>query len=521
MFVNTNVAALNAWRNLENTQMDMTGVLQQMSSGFRINTAADDPAGLAISQQMQSQIGGLNQAFQNSQSGISMLQTADGALGQIQNILQSMRSLASEAATATMNPTDTQNLQTEMNQYSSEITQITNTTQFNNLNLLGGAFGTASNPEQIQIGANQGQTLGVALGSADAYTLGITGQTASATNTAQTILDSGKAVTVAGATPGDAYSLAAAVTPWSVSTSGDTPAMFVNATVGNTGGVNLATADTATVQITTAGAVGTKGVIAVTDNGVTTNYTAAAVGTTGDFSGVKIGGNSFTFTTLNVAALGSASLTINPTQTVFTLSDTTTGGTDTATTNSIMATDQLQSVTMNSGATSFSFATNATAAAETSGTYTTVAITETAGAGSGAPAAPAGLTAATLAVTTTGSAGTGANGVLTTQASGGTGAINIESISNAQAAMTVIDTAINTLSGERANVGAYQNRLNFSSSDVQTTSQNLTAARGGIMNADMALEMANLSKDQVLMQSGVSMLAQANRVPDALLKLLP
>lgn len=374
MFVNTNVAALNAWRNLENTQNDMTGVLQQMSSGYRINTAADDPAGLAISQQMQSQIGGLNQAYQNSQSGISMLQTADGALGQIQNILQSMRSLASEAATATMNPTDTQNLQAEMNQYSSEITQITNTTQFNNLNLLGGAFGTASNPEQIQIGANQGQTLGVTLGSADAYTLGITAQTATATNTTQTVLDSGKTINVAGATPGDAYSIGSTVTPWNVSVSGDTGSIFNSATVGNTGGVSLTSADTATVQVITAGTATIKGQIAVTDNGVTTNYTAGLVGTTGTFTGVKIGGNSFSLNSLNVTATGSASLTINPTQTVFNLSDTTSGGAGSATTNGLMATDQQQSVTMNNGGTSFTFATNSTAAGQTSASYTTAAI---------------------------------------------------------------------------------------------------------------------------------------------------
>jgi flagellin len=222
MYVNTNVAAMNAWLNLENTQTQMTGTLQQLSSGYRINTAANDPAGLAISQQMQSEIDGLKQAYSNAQSGVSLLQTADGGLGQIQNILQSMRSLASEAATSTMNSTDTANLQTEMNQYAKEITQIANTTQFNNINLLGGAFGSANNPEQIQIGANQGQTLGITLGAADAYTLGITAQSATVSNSAQSVIDTGQAIQVAGATPGNVYSVSASVTPWSVSVSGDT-----------------------------------------------------------------------------------------------------------------------------------------------------------------------------------------------------------------------------------------------------------------------------------------------------------
>ncbi len=528
MYVNTNVAAMNALLNLENTQTQMTGTLQQLSSGYRINTAANDPAGLAISQQMQSQIDGLKQAYTNSQSGVSLLQTADGALGQIQNILQSMRSLASEAATSTMNNTDTANLQTEMNQYAKEITQISNTTQFNNINLLGGAFGTANNPEQIQIGANQGQTLGITLGAADAYTLGITAQSATVSNSGQNVLDTGQAINVAGATPGDAYSVGATVTPWSVSVANDSGGIFSGATVGNTGGVSLTSAQTATVQVLTAGSStsSTPAKIAVTANGVTTDYTATNNSSTAsDFSAVKIGGNAFTLTGLVTGTAGdSATVTINPTQTAFTVSDTTSGGSGSVTTNGVIATDQQQSVSMNNGNTSFTFSVNSTLANETTGPstgYTTGTISETGGTGTGTIAAPAALTSATLAVATTGNAGSGVNGVLSTQASAGSGAINIESVSNAQAALSVIDTAINSLSTERANVGAYQNRLNFASSNDQTSQQNLTAARAGIMDANMALQMAKLSKEQVLQQSGVAMLAQANQVPQALLKLLP
>ena len=527
MYVNTNVAAMNALLNLENTQTQMNGTLQQLSSGYRINTAANDPAGLAISQQMQSQIDGLKQAYTNSQSGVSLLQTADGALGQIQNILQSMRSLASEAATSTMNNTDTANLQTEMNQYAKEITQISNTTQFNNINLLGGAFGTANNPEQIQIGANQGQTLGITLGAADAYTLGITAQSANVTTPSQNVIDTAQTINVAGGTPNDSYSVGATVTPWSVSVANDTNGIFSGATVSNTGAVSLTSAQTATVQVLTAGSSSstspTQAVISVTTNGVTTDYTAGATGTTSNFTGVEIGGTAFTLTGLTTGTAGaSATVTIHPTQTNFTLSDTTSPGSGSVTTNGVIATDQQQSVSMNNGSTSFTFSVNSALAGETSASYTTAAITETAGAGTvTAATAPTAITGATLAVTATGNAGSGTNGVLSKQASAGSGAINIESVSNAQAALSVIDTAINSLSTERANVGAYQNRLNFASSNDQTSQQNLTAARAGIMDANMALQMANLSKEQVLQQSGVAMLAQANQVPQALLKLLP
>ncbi|EQD43332.1 flagellin domain-containing protein, partial [mine drainage metagenome] len=133
MFVNTNVAALNAWLNLSNTQNSMTSILQQLSSGLKINSAANNPAGLAISQQMQSEISGMNQAYQNSQTAINLFQTADSALGSIQSILQSMRSLASQASTSTNNSTDLQALQSEMNQYAQQITQISNDTNFNTL----------------------------------------------------------------------------------------------------------------------------------------------------------------------------------------------------------------------------------------------------------------------------------------------------------------------------------------------------------------------------------------------------
>ncbi len=193
MFVNTNVSALQAVLNLQNTTNSMDNVLQQLSSGLSINSAADNPAGLAISQQMQTQIDGLNQAQQNTQNGISLLQTADGALSNVDTILQSMRSLASQAATGTNNAIDLQALQSEMNQYAQEITSITNTTQFNTLNLLSGAFGgavggsynasgvyvggTQTSLQYIQIGANAGQELAIGINPLDAVSLGVAGIT--------------------------------------------------------------------------------------------------------------------------------------------------------------------------------------------------------------------------------------------------------------------------------------------------------------------------------------------------------
>jgi flagellin len=288
----------------------------------------------------------------------------------------------------------------------------------------------------------------------------------------------------------------------------------------------MTSSQTATIKVLKTGLSSGSPKIAVTANGITTDYTSSfGVGPTSIFNGVKIGGNAFQLDGLNTATLGAtATVTIHPTQTTFTLTDTTAGGSGSVTTSGEIAAGQQQSVSMNNGNTSVTFSVNSTLAAETSASYTT-AVNEltTPGVGSSLPSSPtpATLAPADLAVATTGNAATGSNGVLTAQASAGSGAINIESVSNAQAALSVIDSAINTLSTERANVGAYQNRLNFASSNDQTSQQNLTSARAGIMDTNMALQMATLSKEQVLQQSGVAMLAQANAVPQALLKLLP
>jgi flagellin len=496
MYVNTNVAALNAWQNLYNTQQSMNNTLEQLSSGYRINTAANDPAGLAISQQMQAQIGGLNQAFQNSQSGISLLQTADGALGQIQNILQSMRSLASEAATATMNPTDAQNLQVEMNQYASEITQITNTTQFNDINLLGGNFTN----QNIQVGANQGQSLAISLGAADAYTLGITGQTASIT-TVGNVASSIAAVT---GLANNSYTLAGSVTPWSATLGGTNTADFVSLQGSYAG----TTADTATINVTSSQS-GSAPTISVTDGGQVTNYSGTYNGTNTTYA-VTLGGSSFTLTLAGTGASGdSFTLKLNPTTTTFTLTDTTSNAAATTTIDGPLSNNQSVSVTLGNGA--LSFDAGSAVVGDTTASYTQT--------GSTAPTPGTAITSTSFSVSQNGSAATAyANG--TGNATATTG-INITTQAGAQAALSVIDNAINQLSTERANVGAYQNRLQFAATDVQTTAQNLTAARGTIVNADMAQQMSALAQEQVLQQSGVAMLAQANAVPQALLKLLP
>jgi len=138
IYVNTNIASLNAQRNLSTSTDSLKTSLQRLSSGLRVNSAADDPAGLAISQTMTMQINGNNQGIRNANDGISMAQTAEGALGQIQNNLQTIRQIAVQAANGTVSDTNRSQLQTEVDQLTQEISRIVQTTNFNGTMLLSG-----------------------------------------------------------------------------------------------------------------------------------------------------------------------------------------------------------------------------------------------------------------------------------------------------------------------------------------------------------------------------------------------
>jgi len=544
MFVNTNVAALNAWQNLDNTQSQMNNTLQQLSSGYRINTAANDPAGLAISQQMQSQINGMNQAYQNAQSGITLLQTADGAMGQVQNILQSMYSLASEAATGTENSNDLSALQQEMNQYSQEITQIANTTQFNNLNILGGTFQN----QQIQIGANYGQSLTMSINAVDAASLGVAGQSAVSASAGDLGLVNGSPeLTGFAATPGSSSTydyLSFSSVPWTPTVTGGLANASTTAISGS-----YTSAGSETIQISSFTNDGTAASVAFTATYGGVSYSGTASYSTGGILTLTDGqGNTLNINagTTGVTALAASQLTIQPQQTTFMIGNegvatsalTTASGASQALASSTVIYGAITSgttITLQNSATS---PTNLFSFQMGSGVPST-AMTWTMNATGGVSAAPALSSASYSAqstgsydiystatsdayvfgVSTDGSAGSGTPSQFT-NASVTTG-LDIGTQAFASQALTTLQNAINNVSSYRATVGAYQNRLQFASSQLQTTSNNLTTAQGGIMDADVAQQMSNLTKEQILQQSGVAMLAQANSMPQALLKLFP
>ena len=191
MRINHNLSALNAWKNMTVNDGGQTKSLEKLSSGLRIGRAADDAAGLSISEKMRGQISGLNQASRNAQDGISLLQTAEGALQEAHTILQRMRELAVQSASDTVTDGDRGEIQKEINALRVEIDRISTDTEFNTQKLLNGDY----SGKIIHIGANASQSLTVTIGSMDADALGVDGATAELGIDVSTQSDANTAIT--------------------------------------------------------------------------------------------------------------------------------------------------------------------------------------------------------------------------------------------------------------------------------------------------------------------------------------
>jgi flagellin len=464
--INTNLNSLTAQRNQAGTANALSSAIQRLSSGLRINSAKDDAAGMAISQRMTTQVNGLNQAARNANDGISLAQTAEGAMSSISDSLQRMRELAVQSANATNSASDRAALQQEVSQLAQEIDRVSTQTQFNGTNLLDGTF-TA---QQFQIGANAGQTVTVSnIASARTSSLGsysgfkLAGQsigTASNTPSAQTVTIGGNAISL-GTIANDAKAIAAGIN------SANIPGM------------------TATANATTVPA-GTQAITATANGNATFTVNGVAISVAGT-------GDAATNRANTVAALNAQSAVTGVV------------ATDTGSGVSLTAADG-RNIT-----TSFS-AGGATAATEADFGM-----------------AASGTTGGTLNVSYNAPAGTSGNVVFSNATIGskpiaatGTSiaAVDISSVQGANNALDAIDAALTSINSSRAMLGAVQNRFSSTISNLQTTSENLTASRSRITDADFAAETANLSRAQVLQQAGTAMIAQANQLPQQVLKLL-
>jgi flagellin len=465
--INTNISSLTAQRNASRTQNDLQTAIARLSSGLRINSAKDDAAGLAISERFTSQINGLNQAARNANDGISLAQVAEGGLSGVNDALQRMRELAVQSANSTNSSSDRAALQQEVSQLEAEIDRVATQTQFNGLNLLDGSFAA----QQFQVGANAGQTISVSsIPSARTSALGqyagfnqanVSIGTASNTPTASTVTVGGATISL-GTIATDAKSIASAITSANVA--------------GLTATANATTVAAGT-QALTATAAGTA---VLTINGLAINVDNAL-------------GNPTTNRANTVAAINAQSAVTGVT------------ATDTGSGVSLTAADGRNvDVAFNAGtATGATIADFGLAPAATTGG--TINLTYQAPNGVTGNVVFAGAFAATDAIAATGTA---------------ISAVDISTVAGANAALSAIDAALTQVNSSRATLGAIQNRFSSTISNLQTSSDNLTASRSRIQDADFAVETANLARAQILQQAGTAMIAQANQLPQQVLQLL-
>jgi flagellin len=464
--VNTNIASLNTQRTLNASESLQSVALQRLSSGLRINSAKDDAAGLAISERFTTQIRGTAQAARNAQDAVSLAQTAEGALTSVSNNLQRIRELAVQAANATNNASDRQALQEEVGQLISEIDRVATSAQFNGVRLLDGSFTS----QAFQVGANVGQTISVSqIASARTSTLGqfrgvtLTNQsigTASNTAAAQSVTVGGNTVSL-GTIANDARALTNAINASGVS--GLSATANVNTLAGQTSAGAPTASGNSTVDIN-----GTTITIAGTTNLVTNRANAvAAINAQSSVTGVVA---SDTGSNVTLTAADGRNITIA----------------------SFAA----------GGATGADLASYGLAAAGTTGASINVSYV--------APSTVSGTVSWTGAFAPTAA----------TITATGTALSGINVASDANTAITAIDAALSTVNGQRATLGAIQGRFESTISNLQITSENLTASRSRIQDADFAEETAKLTRAQVLQQAGVAMLAQANALPNNVLSLL-
>ncbi len=488
--INTNVQSLNAQRNLNTTGSSLATSLQRLSSGLRINSAKDDAAGLAISERFTAQIRGLDQAQRNANDGISLAQTAEGALSSSGDILQRIRELAVQSSNATNSASDRQALNDEVNQLTQELDRIAKTTEFNGQKLMDGSFTSAT----FQVGANAGQSITATtanfstnqygnyrIGSKAATTAGGTGDltngstaNAIASNAAATSRVAGGSITISGATgsatvsitAGDSAKKAAELINAQTSTTGvkasakteiDVTAMAANTTYKFDVSSNNSTA--VTLSFTVGSAVDQDGlssaVNAFNDVSSKTGVTARINDTNDGITLLNAAGENITIAN---AASGSATATI--------------GGTSTAAGASAVATGQLALDSEKS----FSVA-----AANTTDFFNATA----------------------------------AAGQLQKVSD-----LDVSSVDSAQRTLAMVDSALAAVNSQRAKFGALQSRFETTISNLQTTNENLSASRSRIRDTDFASETANLTRAQILQQAGTAMLSQANALPQNVLSLL-
>ncbi len=511
--INTNIASMNAQRNLNTSQSSLNQSLQRLSSGLRINSAKDDAAGLAISERMTSQIKGLNQASRNANDAISLAQTAEGALAEVTNNLQRIRELAVQSANSTNSAADRAALDQEVQQRLAEVDRAASQTAFNGLKILDGTFGTAA----FQVGANVGETISVAL-STSTRTSAI-GKTADYVNgttaysSSYAVGQQGSGVDSSTLAVGDLAIQIGSNASIAVGASVDNSASGVGRTAAsayskaeaiNSAGIgNLTTqADTTAVFVWTDVVSATTSTYSLTINSQAI-YTAAGAGAT--LTGAQVAA------AIN-AASGTSGVTASYSSTAGTMTLAASDG------RNIVASQTAGSETTGEGLA-------ATSAAPLNNTVNDALTALTTASGVAVSATYVGTIrlTSTEAITLSGANETRIGYADASAMALGASALNtasVTSVANANTAISRVDSALASISTLRSTFGAIQNRFESAISNLQTTAENLSGARSRIQDADFAAETAVLTRGQILQQAGVAMLAQANSLPNNVLSLL-
>ena len=504
--INTNVLSLNAQRNLATSGGSLATSLQRLSSGLRINSAKDDAAGLAISSRFTTQIRGLNQAVRNSSDGISLAQTAEGALSEVTNNLQRIRELAVQAANSTNSASDRAALDAEVQQRIAEVDRVAAQTSFNGLKVLDGTFGTGT----FQVGANVGETISLSLStSVRATAIGKTADYVggSAYSSTYAIGQQGAGVDTTALSAGDI----------SIAVGSGQATAIVAATAGSGNGQTTASAYAKANAINSSGIAG---VTATADTTVQLNLAATAVAATEtDFdltinsvaiyssynatSGGAITADSF------VAAINSNSATTGVTASY---DSSNTRVTLTASDGRNIAITQGNVTTANGGF-------GAIEGTNNSSNTTTLAT----GAGASTSVTYVGSVRLVSAEAITVSGTAARVGFSATSYALGASALNsasVTTVANANTTIGRIDAALTTVNNLRGSLGAIQNRFESTIASLSSAAENQTASRSRILDADYATETAALTRAQILQQAGIAILSQANAAPQSVLSLL-
>ncbi|HEX8962905.1 MAG TPA: flagellin [Rhodocyclaceae bacterium] len=559
LYINTNVSSLNAQRNLASSQSSLQTSLQRLSSGLRINSAKDDAAGLAIASRFTSQINGLDQATRNANDGISLAQTAEGALSSAGDMLQRIRQLAVQSMNATNSSDDRAALNSEVQQLTQELQRVATTTQFNGTNLLDGSFTAAS----FQVGANANQTIVATSGNfqTNAYGNYRVGSMAAQSQTGAGDLTQGA---TAGAdslhiSGGDASTIASGSVTINTATGSKTisytagsSAADVAAAINQAGTGVQASAITQFVLGADDAHAGASGfyqnttytfylstdTASATGAAPTQGYTTVSFTTGGSASGSSVSSAD----QLNTAAqafndaagkTGFTAKVVKTDNNEYGLVITSEAGKDlrisnqTSTGAAAQGTIAVEDMTAVDGSSS----TKAGASSTSSGVLTSAV--NSSGAWQGTTTSGYWITghlvldsSKSFSVTDTNGAsgatskgfmisGTAQAGQLQTAAN-----MDVSTVDSAARTLAIADQALSVISAQRARYGALQSRFTTSIQNLQATSENLSASRSRIQDADFASETSSMSRAQVLQQAGLAMVAQANALPQQVLSLL-